>query len=716
MIKIGLIGTGAIARDHAQAIAMIPQAARLVAAADTSAERLAEFATMFDVSRRYNAAAELIADPQVDLVVIATPPSAHEEAVIAALEANKYVLCEKPLAQSMASAMRIAACEVRHPGRLASGYQLRYAAEFRRLLWLCRNGWIGDLQSARVERHSYIPHANVAAGGWWGAWAVAGGGVLMTQVIHQLDMLLAIMGPPKSIRAQMDTRFTAIESEDWIDSTIRFESGSAARCIASVNSGRSDGAFVVSGSLGSIDLSGQIKMNDPARVADATDAVNRALPDTVPPARTIVARIINKISRKLGVQPMKPLTPHARFYRDIAQCIGEGKPLPIPASEGLKSLELCAAAYQAALDGKEITFPLAAGSPAYNGLSVEDYKKRPASALPASPAPKRLARRAKWQGLRVGMIGLDTTHAPTITKLLHDPSAPHHIPGARVVAAFPGGSPDMPISITRVPQFTAELRSYGVDIVGSPEDVADACDIVFLHAADGRTHPGLFQAVAGRCQAVFVDKPLATSNADADRMFALAEKTGTRLFSTSAFRYADGLVTALESIRESGEQVKSCQIRFWLQIQETQGRYFWYGIHASDMLHAVMGKGVRAVESVNGGDKDTIHVWHEDGRESSLIGALNDGTFHVTIKTDRRKLEIDLASSLPSVTARVTSAAFDVLTEGSYPRLWGASGTGSVCGGRVGHPRDPDVAETRGVIRLLDAAQLSFVSRQKTAI
>src|SRR5262249_29288697 len=125
--------------------------------------------------------------------------------------------------------------------------------------------------------------------------------------------------------------------------------------------------------------------------------------------------------------------------------------------------------------------------------------------------------------VRVGLVGLDTTHALTFTDLLHNPYNPHHIPGAKVVAAFPGGSPDMDISASRVGGFTTELREkYGVPIVASPEAVADVADVVFILSCDGRTHPGLFRSVAGRGRPVFIDKPLAISSADADLIYAIA--------------------------------------------------------------------------------------------------------------------------------------------------------------------------------------------------
>src|SRR5579863_557289 len=192
MIRIGIIGTGTIAKEHARAVSMVRDCATLVAAADVDSERLDEFCKSFQVAVCYQTAAELIANPDVDLVTITTPPAAHEELAVAALENGKYVFCEKPLANCLSSAQRIAQVETRHPGRLAVSYQVRYDPSFRRLMWLCRNGWIGEIQSALIERHSYVPHANYGKNGWWGSWKTAGGGVLATQLIHELDLLLLV--------------------------------------------------------------------------------------------------------------------------------------------------------------------------------------------------------------------------------------------------------------------------------------------------------------------------------------------------------------------------------------------------------------------------------------------------------------------------------------------------------------------------------------------
>src|SRR5262245_22016269 len=229
---------------------MLPESITLVAAADVAAERLDDFADAFKVERRYQSSADLISDPDVTLVTVATPPSSHEELVISALKTGKYVLCEKPLAHTLASAERIAAAAANFPGRLSVSYQLRYAPHYQRMLWLIANGWIGDVKSATLERHSYIPHSTGGKNGWWGTWNVAGGGVLMTQMIHELDIMLLAMGNATSVSAELDTRFTRIESEDWIKAVVQFDESRTTKCAGSVNSGHVRGGLTVEGTLG----------------------------------------------------------------------------------------------------------------------------------------------------------------------------------------------------------------------------------------------------------------------------------------------------------------------------------------------------------------------------------------------------------------------------------------------------------------------------------
>ena len=708
MLKVGIIGTGAIAHEHARAIALVGESVSLVAAADQLQQRLIDFANSYTIPSRYMSAAALISDPEVDLVVVATPPSAHEEATVAALDNGKYVLCEKPLAHSLASAEAIAAAEARHPGRLSVSHQLRYDPRYRRMLWLVKNGWIGDVREARVERHGYIWKSTHTAGhGWWGNWAVAGGGVLMTQMIHEMDILLLAMGRPNMVSSRMDTRYTDIQSEDWVEGEVIFEGARKAHFSASVNSGQMRGGFIIRGSLGSVTPEG-LELDDQASQVRALTAVYSAMPETrpVPVTASLPARAARKLLRAFSFGERRALTPHAMLYRDIAAAVAAGQPLPIPAGEAMRPMQLVAGVYEAAITGRQVDLSIGPITEVHGGVSPTAYAGRNQSEPEMPPVVKLPMSNV----VRVGIIGLDTTHAPTFTQLLHDPYASDHIPGAKVVAAFPGGSLDMEISASRVGTFTAELRDrFHVPILDSPEAVADAADVVFILSSDGRAHPGLFRSVAGRGRPVFIDKPFAISVADARRIYDLAEKLKTKVFASSAFRYADGLVNALNEIRASGEAVKGCTVRYWGQVQPTQGRYFWYGIHGAEMLMAVMGKGVRSATAHTDGTRDLIEVEHRDGRRSRMIGDHHDGNFHVTIETDRRTLEIPADGP---IAPRILAAALDVLTPGGYPRLWRASEAGSVSG-RPGKLLDPDAAETMEVISLLEAAELSHAGGGK---
>jgi perosamine synthetase len=434
MIGVGIVGTGLIAHEHAAAIAMTGRL-KLLAAADVAPGRLAQFADDFGVAARHQEDAALIADPQVDLVVVATPPYSHEALVVAALEQGKYVLCEKPLAHSLASARRIVEAEARHPGQLSVGYQLRYHAPFRRLSWLAREGWLGEIRSAIVERHGYIPHSEHGATGWWGVWGVAGGGALVTQMIHELDLLIQIMGMPRSVKAVADTRFTGIESEDYLEATLTYARGCRAICVASVNSGTQGGGFVIEGEKGNAWLSGRLDLFDEARQAEALKAANAAAPFPAASGNDPLGRLM----RRLGAGPRPATPPRVPFYLDIADAIGRGAPLPIPAPDAMASLELCMAAYESAITGAEIELPLGPANKVYEGVRRENYEARKCDRnapglfiLPSlSPRPPATFAGRLRETLKDGLsaVGLEP---PVIKAMIRRPAPVHGGPRTRI--------------------------------------------------------------------------------------------------------------------------------------------------------------------------------------------------------------------------------------------------------------------------------------------
>ena len=114
--------------------------------------------------------------------------------------------------------------------------------------------------------------------------------------------------------------------------------------------------------------------------------------------------------------------------------------------------------------------------------------------------------------VKIGLVGLDTSHVVAFSKCFNKPGDPEHVPGGRIVAGFPGGSKDFELSYSRVDNFTAKLRDdFGVQIMDKPEAVAEAADIVFITAVDGRTHLDYVRKTIHFNKPTFIDKPMATS-------------------------------------------------------------------------------------------------------------------------------------------------------------------------------------------------------------
>ena len=144
-------------------------------------------------------------------------------------------------------------------------------------------------------------------------------------------------------------------------------------------------------------------------------------------------------------------------------------------------------------------------------------------------APHATSRRGEDapKPLRAGIIGLDTSHVVAFTKVLNDPDAKGDLAGVRVVAAYPGGSPDIPASRDRVEGFTSQLRDeFKVEIVDSIDALLEKVDVVLLESVDGRPHLEQVEPVLKARKPVFIDKPVAGSLADAVRSSSWPRSTG----------------------------------------------------------------------------------------------------------------------------------------------------------------------------------------------
>lgn len=225
----------------------------------------------------------------------------------------------------------------------------------------------------------------------------------------------------------------------------------------------------------------------------------------------------------------------------------------------------------------------------------------------------------KTEPLRAGIIGLDTSHVVAFTKALNNPEAPPELSGVRVVAAYPGGSADIPSSHDRVEGYTATLRdTYNVEIVDSIEALLEKVDVVLLESVDGRPHLEQVIPVFKAGKPVFIDKPVAGTLADAVRIYELAEQYKVPCFSSSSLRYS-AAITGLKDSEEVGEVV-GCNAYSPCSLEEHHPDLFWYGVHGVEILFTIMGTGCTTVTRVHTEGTDYVTGLWEDGRVGTFRG------------------------------------------------------------------------------------------------
>lgn len=219
--------------------------------------------------------------------------------------------------------------------------------------------------------------------------------------------------------------------------------------------------------------------------------------------------------------------------------------------------------------------------------------------------------------IRVGMIGLDTSHCLHFARILNNPEDPKHVPGCRVVMVYPKGSPDIESSVSRVPKYTEEIQKFGVRIEPDLQKMIDGVDAVLLETNDGRPHLEQVIPVLKAGKPCFIDKPIAGSLADCLTIFKLAEHYDARVFSSSSLRYG----TNTQAVRDGSiGEVTGCDTYSPCALEQTHPDLFWYGIHGVESLFTVMGPGCQQVTRTQTDNFELVTgVWN-DGRIGTFRG------------------------------------------------------------------------------------------------
>jgi hypothetical protein len=212
--------------------------------------------------------------------------------------------------------------------------------------------------------------------------------------------------------------------------------------------------------------------------------------------------------------------------------------------------------------------------------------------------------------IRLGIIGTDTSHVIVFTQMLGDPARPDYVPGARVVAAYKGGSPDIDSSWSRVDRYAEELRTkWKVELEPDIPTLCQKVDAILLESNDGRKHLEQARQVIAARKPMFIDKPLASTLEDAREIARLAREAGVPFFSSSSARFAS-IGSEMKFPDATGAIVWGpgpLEPHHYLDLS-------WYAIHAVELLYTVMGQGCEQVSRVATADSDDIVGRWKDGR------------------------------------------------------------------------------------------------------
>jgi predicted dehydrogenase len=341
-IGFAIVGTGMIAEVHAQAIKETPEA-RLAAVWTRAADKRNDFAHLFDC-RAAESLEALIADPEVRAVCIATPSGAHADVAVPFLEAGKAVLCEKPLEVSVAAVDRILDAAQRGGGVLAGVFQMRLGRGARLLKDAVEAGRFGRLTlcSAYIKWWRALDYYTSSS--WKGTWKLDGGGALINQGIHAVDLLQWIAGLPAEVSAFSGTlAHKSIEAEDTIVAALKYPHGGLGVIEAATSAWPgSDLRIEITGDRGSATL-----VND--RITRWEFAEAHADDETI---RHDFAESTIKVGS--GDPRGMSWDGHRTLVQDLARALIEGRPPMIPGAEARRAVALVMAIYESARGGRTV--------------------------------------------------------------------------------------------------------------------------------------------------------------------------------------------------------------------------------------------------------------------------------------------------------------------------------------------------------------------------
>ncbi|MEO8616599.1 MAG: Gfo/Idh/MocA family oxidoreductase [Luteolibacter sp.] len=346
-MKFGIIGTGSISGIHAKAIAAM-DGSTLHSVFNHRLESAEGLAAEYGV-KAFSDIDEFLADPDLEIVSIATPSGAHFDPAVAALKAGKHVICEKPLEITTARVDEMITVAAATGKTLAAILNRRFHPAMGAFKQACEQARFGKLTSASCYIKWFRDQAYYDSADWRGTWALDGGGALMNQGIHSIDALLYLAGPVKSVQANTAClAHERIEVEDTAIAMLEFENGARGVIEGSTCNWSSSGhpaRIQLCGTEGSVFLA-----DESFEVWD--------FKNPTPHDAEIHKNLMRESEAGLGANDPKAIKflQHQRNFEEVVSAIREGRKPTTSSQEARKSVALIEAIYQSASAGGTLVF------------------------------------------------------------------------------------------------------------------------------------------------------------------------------------------------------------------------------------------------------------------------------------------------------------------------------------------------------------------------
>ena len=345
-VRIGIIGMGNIGQHHHGYLSAGKVArAELVAVSDAIVSKLDRYKPL----HVFGDGEQLIRSGLVDAVIIATPHYQHTTLGIAAMNAGVHAMVEKPISAHKADAERLIAAHAKNPKVVFAGmFQLRAEPRYLKIQQLIQSGELGKIvRMSWIMTDWFRTEAYYASGGWRATWKGEGGGVLLNQCLHNLDVMQWLLGMPARVRGYCQLgRFHHIEVEDNVSAYLEYENGATGMFVSSTGESPGTNRFEIVGTRGKLIL-------EKDRLS-----FTRNDSDMLEFSKTARQGFARPDVWNVDIPFDNAANPHAILVQNFVNAILDGEKLIAPGEEGIHSVELANAILFSSLQDKTLQMPM----------------------------------------------------------------------------------------------------------------------------------------------------------------------------------------------------------------------------------------------------------------------------------------------------------------------------------------------------------------------